>query len=72
VKIGDKIEFTNLDNTEKITVSVIDLNIFKSFKALYESLPLNKCGYGEKDVETASHKDMLAYYSEDEQKKYGS
>ena len=72
VKIGDEIEFTNLSNTEeKISVSVVDLHKFDSFKALYENLPLNRCGYDENDIAMASYKDMLAYYSEEEQKNYG-
>lgn len=59
-----------MSNTEeKISVSVVDLHKFDSFKALYENLPLNRCGYDENDIAMASYKDMLAYYSEEEQKK---
>ena len=72
IKVGDKIEFTNTQNSDmKITVSVIALHNFNSFADLYENLPLLKCGYTEKDISTAKPEDMELYYSIEKQSKYG-
>lgn len=72
LKVGDEIEFTNLDNAEeKILVSVTALHRFNSFKELYESIPLCRHGYDEDKIKVASYKDMYEYYSEEEQRKYG-
>ena len=67
----DSIEFTNIQTGEVITAEVIGLYRFDSFKELYESLPLIKCGYTEENVKTAHFSDMEAYYSKEEQQKYG-
>ena len=44
---------------------------FPTFEDLYKSLPLLKCGYTDKDVAMAHPSDMEAYYSAQEQEKYG-
>ena len=69
VKIGDEITFTNLGNeNETVTAKVTALHIFDSFKELYSSLPLAKCGYGPSD--TPSHTDMEKIYPKEKQEKY--
>ena len=67
----DSIEFTNTQTGEVIKAEVIDLYRFDSFKELYESLPLTKCGYTADDVDSAHYTDMNEYYSECEQERYG-
>ena len=71
ISAGDEIEFTSRALGEKLLCRVIKLHIFDSFDALYEALPLLECGYTERDVSTASPRDMDAYYSLEEQKRYG-
>ena len=72
VNIGDIIEFSNLSNPGQIiVVKVISIYVFDSFETLYKSLPLEKCGYTQSDVRSASASDMNAYYSIEEQLKYG-
>lgn len=72
IHIGDYILFTNTSNkTETLLVEVINLYHFDSFKTLYESLPLNKCGYEPDELSSASPDDMLLYYTEKEQQLYG-
>ncbi len=71
IKVGDDIEFTNTHNGEIITAEVVALHRFESFKELYQSLPLLKCGYTEENISAAHYIDMNEYYSEEEQKKYG-
>lgn len=72
VNIGDIIEFSNLSNPGQIiVVKVISIYVFDSFETLYNSLPLEKCGYTQSDVRYASTSDMNAYYSIEEQLKYG-
>ncbi len=71
IKVGDKIVFTSTASGEKLTATVLKLHRFDSFKELYKSLPLLKCGYTEKDIDTAHPSDMDAYYSLEKQSKYG-
>ncbi len=67
--VEDIICFTLIDGGEEIYAKVIKLHVFPSFKELYESLPLDKCGYD--DVGDAKYKDMEDYYSITEQEQYG-
>ena len=71
IAVGDKISFTDRDSGEVTVKTVIGLHRFESFKELYNSLPLLKCGYTEEDVSLASPSDMETYYSPEEEKKYG-
>lgn len=71
IKVGDKIVFTNTETKETLEKRVFRLHKFSSFEELYASLPLLKCGYTEKDIESAHPSDMEAYYSLEEQRKYG-
>ena len=68
---GDKIVFTNNATGETLTKTVLKLHRFDSFEDLYKALPLLQCGYTAEDIGTAHPSDMEAYYSAEEQKKYG-
>lgn len=68
----DLITFVNTEDSIKtITAEVIDIYKYKSFKELYTDLPLLKCGYAKEDISNAKPEDMIEYYSEEQQKKYG-
>ena len=71
IKIGDKIVFTNTESGEKLSAEVTNLHIFGSFEELYGALPLLRCGYTDADIDTAHFSDMEAYYTTEEQKRYG-
>lgn len=72
IRVGDEIEFRlSKDENKKILCEVSALYPFPSFEALYAYLPLSKCGYTDKNIQTASPLDMEKYYSKDEQAKYG-
>lgn len=70
IKANDTIVFTN-KNGEELAVCVKALHKFSSFKELYETLPLEKCGYLKEELPTASYTDMQEYYSCEKQEKYG-
>ena len=69
LNIGDEIEFTNITNGEKLSVDIINLHKYPSFEELYKHFDKVEMGYN-KD-EPAEPKDMEAYYSKEEQNKYG-
>ena len=69
VQIGDKITFTNNETKETITVQVVALHVFPSFKELYETL--DKVAIGYREDATADYRDMEEYYSVPEQQKHG-
>ena len=71
IAVGDTITFTETDTGEQMTVSVTALHVFPSFQELYRALPLSACGYTEAELASASPDDMLAYYSAEQQQKYG-
>lgn len=72
IKIGDEIEFVNIDKEqERLIVYVKNLHVFSNFEALYSSLPLLKCGYTEHNLLTAGPEDMEDYYSLEKQAQYG-
>lgn len=71
IAVGDTITFTETDTGDRLCVTVTALYVFPSFDELYRALPLTECGYTEADVKTASPDDMLAYYSAEQQRKYG-
>ncbi len=72
VQVGDFIAFTNTENpAESIQTRVIALHRFDSFAQLYQHLPLDKCGYSAEKMDAAKPEDMEAYYSKEEQAKYG-
>ena len=69
IKVGDTICFNS--KTDKLTSTVRALHIFRNFEELYAALPLDKCGYNVDEISTASHDDMLEYYSKEQIEKYG-
>lgn len=69
LKVGDEIEFTNRDTNEKLSVDIINLHKYPSFKELYKHF--NKIEMVYTADEPANPKDMEAYYSKEEQDKYG-
>ena len=71
IRVGDVIVFENTESGETLERIVSALHRFDSFEALYEALPLLRCGYAEADVKDAHPSDMEAYYSKEEQEKYG-
>lgn len=72
IKVGDRIEFTKISNpARKLLTEVTALHLFPSFQALYDALPLKKCGYSGEALKHASYKDMEQYYSPEEQAQYG-
>ena len=72
IKIEDHIIFTHReDDSRSLTAKVTHLHTFVSFRELYATLPLLKCGYTEQNVHTADFHDMAQYYSQKEQELYG-
>ena len=72
IKDGDRIEFTKISNpAKKLLSEVTALHLFPSFQALYDVLPLKKCGYSGETLKHASYKDMEQYYSPEKQAQYG-
>lgn len=72
ISVGDTLVFKSTkDTTATISCTVKALHVFASFEELYESLPLEKCGYLPNELSTASPKDMELYYSAEKQKLYG-
>jgi uncharacterized protein (DUF1810 family) len=70
VKVGDFIEFSLTDDSaKKIQTRVIALHKYSSFKELFAAFPKEKFGYG--PDENASPEDMDAFYSKENQEKYG-
>ena len=72
IKIGDTIVFSNTSGKNKqITAEVVQIHKFGDFKELYEVLPLDRCGYLQSELATASYRDMEEYYSAQKQAQYG-
>ena len=71
LKTGDTIVFTDTEENRQLKAKVLRLHRFNSFDELYKSLPLLKCGYTEDNVKAARASDMEAYYSADEQARFG-
>ena len=72
IQAGDVIRFEDTeDERELLFVQVEGMRFFASFDELYAALPLHKCGYTEEATKTASPRDMDAYYSPQEQAKWG-
>ena len=72
IAVGDTLIFKNTQDTSKILSCIVKkLHVFANFEDLYNSLPLNKCGYLPHELATASAKDMEIYYPAEKQKHYG-
>ena len=68
IKIGDILDFTDLESKENMKCEVIDIKLYPSFKELYKDNDKSLLGYGIN--ETASPDDMLLYYPKERQEKY--
>ena len=71
VRVGDTLEFTCTVSGEVLLKRVKALHVFASFAELYAALPLERCGYTEENIASASPSDMEKYYSRDEQAGFG-
>lgn len=69
--LGDTLVFQNTQNADTLVCTVKKLHVFADFDQLYKFLPLEKCGYLPHELGAASAKDMQAYYSPEEQQRYG-
>ena len=69
LKVGDEIEFENIDTHGKIMCKVVSLGRFKDFFELYSHFDKVALGYHEN--ETASAEDMYQYYSREQIAQYG-
>ena len=70
LKIGDEIEFTNIENNETIKCIILNLYKYKDFYELFSHHDKESIGYSKEEV--ANPCDMLSYYTIDDIKKYGS
>ncbi|MFO0704555.1 MAG: ASCH domain-containing protein [Candidatus Andersenbacteria bacterium] len=69
IRVGDKIEFTSNDNSDKkVTTKVVALFLFKSFDDLFSELDPQLFGGSSKD---ALLNEIEQFYSPAEQEKYG-
>lgn len=69
LKIGENIKFINGKTGEELLTKIVNLHKFKSFEELYKNFDKIKLGY--KEWEVAKSSDMLKYYPQSEQQKYG-
>ena len=69
IKVGDEIEFDNIDTHQTIKCKVINLTRYKDFFELYSNFDKTVLGYSEN--ETANAEDMYTYYSPEQIEKYG-
>lgn len=70
ISSGDQIRFT-ASSGDALTVTVRETYRYRSFKELYNSLPLLRCGYTDADIATAKPEDMERYYTIAQQRQYG-
>lgn len=69
IKVGDSIEFTDLETGEKLVCTVANLHRYASFEELYAHHEKTSIGYAED--ERAAPSDMLVYYPREKIEKYG-
>lgn len=72
INVGDEIVFVRIGSDNHLKATVKKLHKFSDFKSLYENLPLDKCGYSDEEVLSASFTDMEEYYDKEDIKKYGA
>lgn len=69
LKRYDRIRFLSREKKDDyIKVELRKIHVFPTFEELFRALPMEKCGY---EAGEADPKDMLAFYSREEQEKYG-
>ena len=72
IQVGDTLVFCrSRAPQETLSATVVALHRFPSFAALYEALPLDRCGYLPEELDTATAADMDLYYSPEKQALYG-
>ncbi|MDY4034851.1 ASCH domain-containing protein [Streptococcus dysgalactiae] len=72
IKVGDWICFyCTEDHSQILQAEVVGLHYFDDFRQLYQSLPLDNCGYRKEELEMARPEDMERYYSQEQQAQYG-
>ena len=69
LKIGENIKFINNKTGEELLTQIVNIHKFESFEELYKNFDKIKLGY--KEWEVAKSSDMLKYYPQSEQQKYG-
>ncbi len=70
IKIGDSIDFVNIDDGRLISAEVIGIRHYNNFIELYDNFDPKDLGYGEDDSPAPS--DMLEYYREEDIEKWGT
>lgn len=70
IKVGDKVEFENIDTHQNVLCEVISLARYQDFFELYSHYDKTAIGY--RADETADASDMYAYYSAEQIEKYGA
>ncbi|MBE6634392.1 MAG: ASCH domain-containing protein [Ruminococcaceae bacterium] len=68
LRVGDEILF--LCGEERLVAEITELLRFPSFRELYGALPLTSIGYAAGEL-NGSWEDMRAYYSAEEEQRYG-
>lgn len=69
LKVGDRVEFTDIKTLETLVCTVVNLHTYPTFDELYQNHDKISIGYEENEI--ADPKDMLAYYPQEEINKYG-
>ncbi len=67
INVGDTIIFTNLDTSEELNVSVVNLYRYDTFKELFDAFPHKRLGLKDNDSESI----MNSFYTLEEEKEYG-
>ncbi|VHA74203.1 RNA-binding protein [Streptococcus pyogenes] len=68
VQVDDAIVFVRTDDSSQMLwTKVVELHYFDDFVQLYQSLPLDNCGYRKEELEMARPEDMERYYSQEQQ-----
>ena len=66
IKVGDFVEFTNLDTDEMLRVKVVNLHKYKTFNDLFAAFEHKHFGLNESDDASI----MDNFYTKEEQEKY--
>lgn len=69
IKVGDLIEFVNVNDREVIQAEVINLHYYKNFRNLYKHHSNIAIGYDEN--EQSNYNDMYNYYTKTDIDHYG-
>lgn len=71
LNVGDEIRFT-CSQRDCVLIAVVEsLHVYDNFKQLYDTEPLERCGYNSDTIVSASHTDMQQYYSKEEELRNG-